>query len=91
MVFLSGGLSNWSISVLRKIATAIRWPSGIRPAHDAQARPIKEVLGNTSDARPVALVKLATRIQDDLALGNQPDPEKFLRTLLTDHLFLAGR
>jgi hypothetical protein len=49
------------------------------------------VLGNTSDARPVALVKLATRIQDDLALGNQPDPEKFLRILLTDHLFLAGR
>jgi hypothetical protein len=58
---------------------------------DAQARLIKEVLGNTSAARPVALVKLATRIQDDLALGNQPDPEKFLRTLLTDHLFLAGR
>lgn len=58
---------------------------------DAQARLIKEVLGNTSAARPVAVLKLATRIQDELALGNQVDPEKFLRTLLTDHLFLAGR
>ena len=58
---------------------------------DVQARLIKEVLANTSDARPVAVLKLANRFQDELALGNQADPEKFLRTLLTDHLFLAGR
>mgnify|MGYP001553011357 CR=1 FL=1 len=58
---------------------------------DVQARLIKEVLANTSDARPMAVLKLANRFQDQLAVGNQADPEQFLRTLLTDHLFLAGR
>jgi len=58
---------------------------------DAQARLIKEVLGNASAARQVAVLKLATYFQTHLALGDQADPELFLRTLLTDHLFLTGR
>ncbi|MEO7082436.1 MAG: RDD family protein [Flavobacteriales bacterium] len=59
--------------------------------NDAHARLIKEVLGNTSKARPVAMAKLAARFQDELAITQRPPPEQFLRTLLTDYLFLTGK
>ena len=58
---------------------------------DAHARLIKEVLGNTSKARPIAMAKLAARFQDELAITQRPQPEEFLRTLLADYLFLTGR
>lgn len=58
---------------------------------DAQARLIKEVLGNSSAAKPVAVLKLAIRFQEELTLDRPADPEKFLRTLLADYLYLTGR
>ncbi len=58
---------------------------------DEQARLIKEVLGNTSAAKPVAVLKLANRFQEEFTLEHQADPEKFLRALLADYLYLTGR
>lgn len=57
---------------------------------DAHARLIKEVLATTSYTRPTMLVKLATRLQQQLALTVQQTPEAFLRTLLRDYLFLTS-
>lgn len=58
---------------------------------DAHARLIKEVLLNTSNARPMAIEKLAVRFRDELGISQPPQPELFLRTLLADYLHLTGR
>ncbi|MBZ0205434.1 MAG: RDD family protein [Flavobacteriales bacterium] len=58
---------------------------------DAHARLIKEVLGNSSRARPAAIQKLAGRFQQELSVGVVQDPERFLRTLLADYLHLTGQ
>lgn len=58
---------------------------------DAHARLIKEVLGNTSKARPVAMEKLAARFREELGIPQAPPPAPFLRTLLADYLHLTGR
>ncbi|MBX2983340.1 MAG: RDD family protein [Flavobacteriales bacterium] len=68
----------------------VKYPEAERLT-DAHARLIKEVLGNTSRARPMALTKLAGRFQDELAITQRPQPEEFLRTLLADYLFLTGK
>lgn len=57
---------------------------------DAQARLIKEVLANTSAARGAAIAKLAERFRVEFNANGRP-AEDFLRALLADHIFLAGR
>ncbi|MBS1567873.1 MAG: RDD family protein [Bacteroidetes bacterium] len=58
---------------------------------DAQAALIKEVLADASAARVAAINKLADRYRAQFSADPAMGPEQFLRTLLTDHVFLTSR
>lgn len=58
---------------------------------DDQARLIKEVLRDTSKARPLAMEKLCRRFRPDFPQADGLAPEDFLATLLRDHVYLTGR
>lgn len=65
--------------------------SGAGAISDAQAALIKEVLADTSAARVAAINKLAERYRAQFSTDVPMGPEQFLRTLLTDHVFLTSR